>query len=286
MKFDLFNVLAETDNYIFLSTDIGNPKKLADSLFEYFFNERRIFSYFKCLEENLIFEPSATNYASLYQNLSLFFDSSPGISNDKAGKIGEYFLSILLLDFFEYECIIPKLVHITDQKMPIYGIDTLFYSVKLDLLMFGESKFSKTLSEGIKLIQNSLAVYKDQFEDEFRFIVLNNGFSKSKNPELVKMSKFSDCAINFKDFISRAKITRIGVPLFLCHGKDVDTASIMNQLKNIKKPVEIMTLKIKYIIISLPINSKDLFLSYFKEKLITKQNEYKELYEQLRIAKD
>ena len=277
MDFECFNIEVNEDNYIFISCNIDDPEKLADSFFKYFFKEENIFKYFKCLDDNLIFTPTKANYVALYQNLSYFYDSNDEISNDKAGKTGEYFLSILLLDYYKYDCIIPKLIHISDQKMPIYGIDTLFYSSTLDLIMYGESKFTSDIKTGISLIEKSLAEYDKQFEDEYRFIVKNKGFSLSKNPKLAKFGDVADEALNFKKFIVDAGITQLGVPLFICHGTEIDKKIIMNELEKIDKPATISGLVIKYVVISLPIKDKVVFLDTLKKNIISKQKEYEEL---------
>lgn len=274
MVFDIFKIEIEEEKFIFLSAFIEDVVKTADDFFNFFFDEKRIFQYFKCLEENCVFEPTKKNYASLYLNLGYFFDSSSEITEEKAGKTGEYFLSILLLEFFKYDCVLPKLIYISDQKMPIYGIDTLFYSKKLDLLLFGEAKFTKDISSGITLINKSLDEYENQFNDEHRFIVNNGGFSKSKNPDLRKFGEASEEAIDFKSFVSKSGITEIGIPLFICHGEEVDKTSIIKNLLSIKKKSTILGLKVKYLIISLPVKQKYEFLKEIKKRLIEKQAKY------------
>lgn len=275
MKFERFEVTNIGDEFIFVSPNLDDLDLLSSDLFSYFFEEGRLYKYFQCLEENSFFKPEKSNYAALYRNLSYFFDDDDEpIANEKAGKTGEYFLSILLMEYFGFDCILPKLIYITDQDMPVYGIDTLFYSSYLDLFVFGEAKFTKNLHIGIELINKSLSEYEKQFDDEFRFIVQNHGFSKSKNPNLQKYGKCSEEAINFKTFIKDSKITEILIPLFICHGEENDIPSIMKKMTFIEKQNRISGLLVKYLVISLPVTDKNEILKRIKERLIEKQLEY------------
>jgi len=79
---------------------------------------------------------------------------------DKFGKIGEYIFCNILSNYYNFNCIIPKVHYITDNNMNVYGIDALFYSEQDNLLLFGESKFCKNLGNGISLINESLKNYQ------------------------------------------------------------------------------------------------------------------------------
>lgn len=249
---------------------------------------------------NIKFSPTKINYCTLYNNLSLYFideenievnindfneitkevlldeeellekDSKLYVRKDKIGKIGEYIFSSLLRDYFNFDCIIPKLSLTTDPNMNVYGIDTLFYSEKDDLLMFGEAKVSKNLNNGIKLISESLKDYDRQIQQEYKCVLSNSILSKllSKFPE-----RFGDIAavcISIEDFIEKAEIKTIGIPLFIAHGEDTNPSEIIEALKNISFG-KVLGITTRLVVISLPIVDKKKFIVYFtkfiKEKL-------------------
>ncbi|MBQ7617163.1 DUF1837 domain-containing protein [bacterium] len=278
-NFRSFRVEKETDKLIFLSLNVNDVDKLADECIDCFFNEEWMFSYFKALEENSIFTPQPENYVTLCRNLEYFFDDDlKNIRNDKKGKLGEYFLSILLLKYFHSSCILPKLIITTDRKMPVYGIDTVFYSPDRDMFMFGEAKFTSNISEGINLVNRSLKEYQNQFEDEYKLIVNNNLFAKSKNKFIQEFAGPSNKAITFKKFIMGANIKFLGVPIFICHGKEIDKNEIFNAFENkMKKIFVISGIGIKYVLISLPVYDSDRFINSLKDKLIKKRKEYERL---------
>lgn len=271
-----FKIEVEEEKIIFLSYNVNDVKQIVDDCVNYFFNEESLFSYFKALEENDTFAPSSENYVSLFRYLEYFVDEDVvGVRNDKIGKLGEYFLSVLLLDFLKADCIIPKLIYITDNNMPIYGIDTLFYSSEMDLMMFGESKFTNDINSGISLLNASLSEYDKQFDDEYRLIVNNNAFAKSKNKFIRGFAGPSSSAISFKDFINKANIKTLGVPLFVCHGKEIDKHEIFEAFNSRLHTRDVISgMGIKYIVISLPINDKAQFVSLLKEKIIEKKKSY------------
>lgn len=277
MAGSIFKVEKKTRTFVFMSANVMNIPALSDELSDYFFNETDLFRYFKCTEQNISFDATSNvDYAALYRDLSYFIETrNKTKSQDKAGKIGEYFLSILLLKHFKFKCIIPKLIHITDRNMPIYGIDTLFYSQASDLLMFGESKFTGNLDTAITLLNTSISNYDKQFDDELTFIVNNKGFSCSNNRFLKEFAVAAEKAIDFKHFIRLSGIKRIGIPLFICHGTEINSSIIINTLEaKLKKREVILGMNVIYIVISLPINDKEQFLSALQQGLKKKQIEY------------
>ena len=62
-------------------------------------------------------------------------------------------------------------------NMSIFGIDELFLAE--DMILFGESKVSINLQNGIKLIKESLKEYEKQIKDEYQ-LVLSNRFYGDK----------------------------------------------------------------------------------------------------------
>lgn len=115
--------------------------------------------------------------------------------------------------------------------MNVYGIDTLFYSEKRDLLMFGEAKFSKNLNNGIKLIKESLKDYEKQLRQEYVCVL-------SKRIYKGLLNKFNDLygdkvaiSTSMDMFVKKSGISEIGIPIFIAHGEDVKPEEII-------KPIE------------------------------------------------
>lgn len=300
-KHDNFTVY-KSDNYhtfISISIDEKHEENFFKDLFSYFFTDEKLLMYANN-KTNIKFSPTKINYCTLYKNLSLYFideenieinindfneitkevlldeeellkkDSKFYVRKDKIGKIGEYIFSSLLRDYYKFDCIIPKLLLTTDPNMNVYGIDALFYSEKDDLLMFGEAKVSKNLNNGIKLISESLKDYDRQIQQEYKCVLSNSILSKllSKFPE-----RFGDIAavcISIEDFIEKAEIKTIGIPLFIAHGEDTNPNEIIETLKNISVG-KVLGIATRLVVISLPIVDKKKFTVYFtkfiKEKL-------------------
>ena len=186
-----FNVYTETDKYSFIHIDISDSPLFYNKIFDHFFNKDRLVQYIENMS-NLKFNPSNKHYAMLYKHLGLYEDDynlkiekskleeevikilkdeytleddGDGylkINLDKMGRMGEYIFSCLLSEYFSFDCIIPKVHLTTDPNMSVFGIDTLFYSSKEKMLLFGESKLSKNINNGIALAKKSLKDYERQ----------------------------------------------------------------------------------------------------------------------------
>ena len=272
-----FDVEVIGDNYVFMSLNIGNIEALAKDTFNFFFSNKNLLSYFEAWDYSFFFNPTEINYASLFRDLSYFFnDDTKPTSKEKAGKIGEYYFSTLLLSYFNYDCVFPKISVVTDNDMPVYGIDTLFYSPVQDSLLLGEAKFTSDLSSGISLINTSLVSYEDQMDDEFRFINANKAFSRSKNIRLREYADVADKCISFKDFINDVGFDHIEIPLFIAHGNETTKETIVQKMKSIKTFPKLLGLPIKFLIISLPVVDKDRYLEIIKKMLQEKSKEYED----------
>ena len=194
---------------------------------------------------------------------------------DKLGKVGEYIFSCLLEDYFGFDCIIPKVHLTTDYNMSIYGIDTLFYNEKENLLMFGESKISVRINNGITLIKKSLKDYEKQISDEFE-LVLSNRLYRDKLYKFKEVfGEQAEMSLDIHQFIKVANITKIGIPLFIAHGCESDTVEILNQLEKIV-PKKMLNIETVYYAISLPIINKEKLIAVFTSKLREKGEEYKD----------
>ena len=288
--FNDFEVYSSDEYTSFVHINITNSKLFYSQMFEYFFDENRLLRYIEN-KASISFEPTPANYAALYKKLKIFIDKENhvelpksiekdllsiisaehtlieqnGIKKirlDKIGKIGEYIFSNILSEYFGYQCIIPKLNILTDYNMSIFGIDTLFYSHEDKLLLLGESKVSKSIENGIALINKSLSSYQSQVDDEFE-LILSQRWLKDKMGYFV--DDFEDkieVSIGMSDFIKKASVEKIGIPIFIAHGGNETTEEIFKKLRKIKK-VTLYDLKTEYIVISLPLIDKDEFVKAF-----------------------
>lgn len=270
-------------------------------MFEYFFDESRLLRYIEN-KASISFRPTTANFAALYKKLKIFIDKENDIQIpqnleknlldivsaehtiieengikkirlDKIGKIGEYIFSNILSEYFGYQCIIPKLNMLTDYNMSIFGIDTLFYSHENKLILLGESKVSKSINNGIALINESLSSYQAQIDDEFE-LILSQRWLKDK------MGYFADdfgdkieISMNMSDFIKKADVRNIGIPIFIAHGGIETTEEIFNELSKIKK-IDLYDIETNYIIISLPLIDKDEFVKSFTLAIAERRDLY------------
>ena len=163
--------------------------------------------------------------------------------------------------------------------MSVFGIDTLFLDVSKKKLYFGESKFCKTLDNGIALINRSLEKYEEQIDEEYR-IVLSGDEAFRLSPDFERI--FGDArqiCISFREFIKVAGIKEIGVPVFVAHGNvDIDNVKpeeYINKLNQRIKRNEYFGIDVTYIFISLPVIDKNKFVECAITKAVKKQDEYK-----------
>lgn len=303
-QFNDFNVFSLDDSNIFIHINLTEDS-FYNGFVKYFLDESRILRYAEN-KASLAFTPSKRNYATLYKHLGYYIDeynleklpatieeevikiladeyqlNDPGDGNlqvrlDKIGKIGEYLFCNLLSEYFNFNCIIPKVHLTTDFNMSIYGIDTLFYSTENDMILLGESKFSKSLKNGIGLINKSLKTYEQQIKDEF-VLILSNRFLK--NNMGIFGDKYNDAielSLSIEEFITNANVKRIGIPIFIAHGTDTDVDGILKQTKSIKQHT-FLGVETQYIILSLPIVDKSKLISAFTQEIA----ERRALYERL-----
>lgn len=297
-NFDDFKVYVMDNKYSFFHIDICNSNTFYTKMFEYFFDENRLLRYCENIS-NLSFTPSRNHYLILYRHLKTYIDDynmSPplyayeektldmisqefglqevdGIITarlDKIGKIGEYIFSCLLSEYFNFDCIIPKIHLKTDYNMNVYGIDTLYYSSSNNLILFGESKFSQSINNGVKLINESLKNYEEQITTEFELVLNNRLYKEKLNKFSDKYGEIAENSLNIKDFIEIAQINSIGIPLFIAHGNETEIEKIFKTLDKINCK-NFLGLNTIYYLISLPIISKteiiDSFTNFIRERI-------------------
>jgi len=299
--FDDFKVYSCEEMKEFIHIDINNEKLFYERLFEYFFDESRLLRFAEN-NSSVEFIPNKMNYCTLYKKLNIFIDKENDINYpigigeelsqvidneyeikevnetkkirlDKIGKIGEYIFSNLLFDYFEADCVIPKLNMITNRNMSIFGIDTIFYSPTKNLILFGESKVSKSIENGVKLINESLKNYESQIDDEYLLILSNRLFNDKMGSFGEKFKEVIDTTISMKDFIEISSIKKICVPIFIAHGDSIDIDKIFNELNKIQKK-NLYNIDTQYISISLPIIDKQKFSEHITRFVMMRKNKY------------
>lgn len=290
------------DARTFIHIRLNNNEEFYNSLYDYFFNENNLISYIKN-KKGFTFTPTPKQYIELYQHLQNYIDSENfniDITNynndiisimqeeyetveteskifardDKFGKIGEYIFCNILSNYYNFNCIIPKVHYTTDNNMSIYGIDALFYSEENNLLLFGESKFCKNINNGISLINDSLKKYQEQIQEEYRLVLSGQLFKNYPSIFNEKFGDIRDISYTIEDFIEKLNINQIGIPIFIMHGEDINEVRILRRLASIKQ-LRFFNLETIYYFISLPIIDKNNLMQSFKRKINEKINEYR-----------
>ena len=245
-KFDCFDVYFSAEGHSFVYADFKDNDSFIDGLVEYIFKEENLLNYAK-RNNKIGFSGTQKQYAKLYNNISMFLNTeletlevddvtdelkdilgqeytlvddagNLKVQNDKVGKIGEYTFHLLLNNYFGLDCVLPKFRCTTDRNMSVFGIDTLFLDVAKRILYFGESKFCKTLDNGITLINRSLEKYEEQIDEEYRIVLSDDeAFRLSSDFEKIFGDAKQIC-ISFREFINVSGIKKIGVPIFIAHG--------------------------------------------------------------------
>lgn len=302
-EFDCFKVHTSDDSFSFKHIEIKDCPEFYQSLFDYFFEEDKLIQYIKN-QKGIKFQPLNSQYVALYKHLRTYIDAEnvkKDVSEldemllailseemkletedgkqivrlDKIGKIGEYLFCSLLSSYpeFDFDCIVPKVHYTTDANMSVYGIDTLFYSEKNNLLLFGEAKVCKELGNGIALINKSLSEYEQQLEEEFRLVlsgILCRNISNSFND---KFGDYIDNSYDIHEFIEKAEIKSLGVPIFVAHGNECSEEDIFKKLGNIKTK-DFFNIKTVYYLISLPIINKDKLIATITTGIKKKEEDY------------
>lgn len=296
-KHEKFKIFVYEGNYTFyhISFEIST---FYDDLFDYFLSEENLLKFAEN-NSSLKFTPTKKNYVNLFKALNLFIDSEhiqveydeadnkiiidefdgyvdktgkTIIRLSKIGRLGEYFFHVLLSDYFNFDCIFPKILMSTDKNMSVHGIDAIFYDQKKKMLLFGESKVSKSLDNGITLINKSLNNYETEIDEEFR-LVLSNRALKKNNID-IELEDGIDKCITFKQFINEVEVKQIGIPIFVSHGDDQDENVIIRKLNDKILKKNLFGIETVYMIISLPIINKEDFFTKIKDNIIKKLKYY------------
>ena len=300
-SFDCFTVYEEADNNVFIHIEMKDDEDFYEKLFEYFFSEDKLLRYCEN-NKHLSFSPSPKAYTILYRHLRNYIDAEKEKMNlpmfsqeieeilaieeivsyeqgeriarkDKIGKIGEYIFYCLLSDYFDFDCILPKIHLQTDYNMSVYGIDSLFYSKQSDMLLFGESKFSVSIKNGVTLIKKSLAEYEKQIADEYELVLCNRLYGDKLNVFYDTYGEVTETCINIEEFIRVANVQNIGIPIFIAHGTEVDENLVIKELRKIPRK-NVLGLNTVYYCISLPVVDKFKAIAVFTKKIREAEERY------------
>lgn len=306
-EFDGFNVYYMNEGHSFIYADFNDTEKLIDGLTDYIFNENNLLNYTKRISK-VPFTGDVKQYVKLYHNISMFLNAeletlSIGevtetlktilgeeyklidengelkVQKDKIGKIGEYTFHLLLTNFFQLDCILPKFCCTTDRNMSVFGIDTLFLDTKEKIIYFGESKFSKDIDNGIALINKSLDLYEQQILEEYRIVLSNEDAFKLSDEFKNLFDENIQICISFLKLIEKANIKSIGIPIFITHGNSKSKNSPEMYIEKLTTKIKrhnFFELDTKYILISLPVIDKNRFVELAIKKVVKKQNEYEQ----------
>lgn len=299
--FDCFTVYEDFDNNVFIHIDIKDNLIFYEKLFDYFFSEDKLLRYCEN-NKRISFTPSPKAYTILYRHLRTYIDAEKEkmplplfeqeieqilaieeivnyeqgervVRKDKIGKIGEYIFNCILSDYFDFDCILPKIHLQTDYNMSVYGIDSLFYSKQNNMLLFGESKFSVSVKNGVTLINKSLKEYEKQIADEYELVLCNRIYGDKLNVFSSMYGGFTEKCINIEEFIRVANVQHIGIPLFIAHGTELDANVVINELKKISK-INILDLNTVYYCISLPVVDKFKAIAVFTKMIREAEERY------------
>lgn len=305
-EFDCFDVYFSGDGHSFVYADFKETDSYIAGLVDYIFKEENLLNYAK-RNNRIAFVGTERQYAKLYNNISMFLnteietlevdnitdevkdvlgqeykfideDGKLKVQNDKVGKIGEYTFHLLLNNYFKLECVLPKFRCTTDRNMSVFGIDALFLDTLQKVIYFGESKFCKTIDNGITLINRSLEKYEEQIDEEYRIVLSDDeAFKLSLEFEEV-FGESKQICISFRKFIETANIEKIGVPIFVAHGStqgsDIGPEEYLDKFNKKIKRNSYFGIDVSYIFISLPVIDKNKFVEHAITKAVKKQNEY------------
>ena len=300
-QFDNFTVYIFGEKYQFHYFELKDEDSFYESFFDYFFSESKLLKY--CQKEfNMSTELGRREYVALFKHLKIYIDSenieipvdklnekllpifqeerllvqkgeTTLVRLDKMGKIGEYLFFCILSQYFHFDCIIPKVHLTTDYNMSVYGIDALFIDKQNSMLLFGESKLTCNLDNGINLIIESLSGYEKQIKDEYELILSGEILKNYKNEFTQKYGDVSELCFSFDEFVQTAEIENIGIPIFIAHGTEIDVELIIEKLKKIPQE-RICNLNCIYYLISLPVCNKDKMIATFTKKIKEKLEQY------------
>jgi len=160
------------------------------------------------------------------------------------GLFGEILFYTVCRELLNKDLLLSKIAFITSGGTTAHGSDGIFYDSANDTLIFGESKFTTNLSQGLRQARKSLSDLDKRFGNDGCFIYKQTLSMKSEYRE--SFSKMS-----LKDIQNKKK----EVLVFVLHGSDYKEEEILKQ-ENEFYQKEISNCK-TLSVISFPIFSKE-----------------------------
>lgn len=175
------------------------------------------------------------------------------------GDLAEYLMSILLDKFTNVETLISKVSFKTSSKMSVYGNDNVYFDYENDILYFGESKFYKSASEGLKDAIKSIE--KHYTIEEISFVRNHtSSFIAETEEKRIKMIEKYETA-----YVDNINIRNI---VFVVNEDIYDAHDYENMLVKYFDGEENLIQKTEEIIlVFLPILSKKEFLNFFVRRI-------------------
>jgi hypothetical protein len=254
----------------------GHSNNTFTSILNFFFDPQICFQHYCHLFPECDAVPTLKNKVKLYHNLLNLVDTeiidgayvvdSSVIRQDKIGKLGDYFLCVLLEQFFKIDCYVDKAKFISNTNSSVHGCDVLYYSKKINELFFGEAKITDELSYGIQEANDSLKVYEKRIVDETHLILNSWSDSDLLAPFGEDFLEAASCSFTFSEFVKKKSMKGLTIPVFIGHGKEYDPKQILEALGNVTSNV-FCGLNTHYLILSLPILSKHDFVLEAKKAI-------------------
>lgn len=311
--FEDFKVYKKENKYCFIYLNFQDENKFLEGFVSYIFNEKNLLLYSEMSASTNFENLGKKEYTKLFKNISWFLnqdlqqiplksedlddkeiektliveydlqksnDDKYFINQNKIGMLGEYIFHLFMTKYFQYKIITPKFKLTTNRNMSVYGIDLLFYNDNdnENEIIFGESKLTERLTDGIKLVNKSLEKYEEKIKEEYLSVLRSDNF-KLSNSFVDKYKNDIDNCKDFSEFVKKTKIENIMIPIFIAHGnKEKENINdiiedIIKKLNNIKSK-KMLDVETKYLFISLPIKNKKKFIEYAIKIAKKKSDEY------------
>lgn len=115
--------------------------------------------------------------------------------------------------------------------------------------------------------------YEKQIADEYELVLCNRLYKDKLHRFAEKYGDFTEVCIGFEEFIKETGTNKLGVPMFVAHGNEVDPNAIINELKTIPKK-KMFGIETYYYVISLPIIDKEKLVTVFTKEISKKERLY------------
>ena len=305
--FEQFTIYKDGASNSFLYAHFDKPDLFMNGLADYLLSEYNLLNYANTLTP-IAFAPTPAIYKKLYSTLSTFLNSELELltfddvstevrtalgeeyhfidvngktllQKDKIGKIGEYALHLLLTNYYKVHCIIPKFRCTTDRNMSVFGIDALFFDPEQRTIYFGESKVCGGIDNAITLVNRSFDDYENQIAEEYKLVLSNDEAFNLSQEFKDAFQQHTEVCISFQDFIKAASISKICVPAFLAHGnsKGAHTPNeFLHKMNSKLHQNQFFNLDTEYVFISLPIIDKAEMMNVIMQKVVKKNNDYRD----------